>query len=111
VPYQGATIAVLLSPTCSEAAFGDPVKCPRCTQSTSCNNTCGKCEICVGKPLPDPSCTLPPIGQGVDGGSTDGALPPREDSPCPPDVLYCGNGGTCPGGYYCQTGCCIAWIR
>lgn len=116
VPFQGATVNVLLSPACSESSFGDPTKCPRCTQSTSCNNTCGKCEICVGKPAPDPSCILPPVGQGADAGSTTGAdsgttLPPPEDSPCPPGVIYCGNGGQCSSGLYCQTGCCTAWIR
>src|SRR4051812_32372149 len=41
IPNVGS---LLLMPTCTAAKFNDPVACPRCTQSTSCTNTCKRCE-------------------------------------------------------------------
>jgi hypothetical protein len=72
----GSSFAVRLSESCTAASVNDPAKCQRCTPVTSCLNTCGTCEVCYGKPAPDPSCTLPPpgttIGTGGTGGGTGG---------------------------------------
>jgi hypothetical protein len=124
VPWNGAIVKIMLAPTCTAEFFGDPTKCPPCTQSTDCLNTCGPCEICVGKPTVDPSCNLPPPGtiippadSGVPAGDaatppgSDAGAPPPQDNPCPVGVEYCGNGGACPGGMYCLTGCCVSFIQ
>ena len=91
---------IRLAPTCTAADFNDPVKCPPCTQVTQCSNTCGHCEICVGKPTLPADCT-------PDGG-TDGPPPPQCDSDYP---IACGPGTSvpatgCPTGLACITGCC-----
>lgn len=72
---------------CALDVKNDPTKCHPCLQVASCLNTCALCEICVGKPLPDPSCSQQscPVGQQLCGGNT---------------------GLTCPAGYFCLTGCC-----
>ncbi|MFH2005704.1 MAG: hypothetical protein ABI333_03845, partial [bacterium] len=94
----GAVKTVMLKPTCKMGVNGlpdptiinDPYQCPPCTQVPDCLNSCGLCEVCVGKPSPDPSCT-----SGL----------------CPPGIIYCGPGGidpnACPAGSFCITGCCI----
>ena len=116
----GGTKTVLLRDTCQANADGtiDPdqddnndgkLDCPPCTQQPDCINTCGPCEICIGKPTIDPSCYPPPPS---DAGPADAwpydAAPP---SPCDPGVIYCGPGGIdpnmCPPNTYCVTGCCI----
>jgi len=103
---------VMLRDTCKAKPDGtvdpalllDPTKCVPCTQVPDCLNTCGKCEVCIGKPLPDPSCFPSntdggPVGDGGSGGA------------CPPGIIYCGPGGIppdqCPPGTYCVTGCCV----
>jgi hypothetical protein len=120
----GAGFAVRLNATCTAAAFNDPTKCQRCTPVTSCLNTCDTCEVCYGKPAPDPSCTLPPpgttVGTGGSGGGTGGTTGGTgggtggtggSTGPCAPGVVYCGSDpNSCPGGYYCLTGCCIRVI-
>jgi hypothetical protein len=122
VPHNGGTISVVLTPTCNAGSLADPKACPRCTQVPSCLNTCGKCEVCVGKPLPDPSCVLDPpapttdagVGMMSDGGpptpapDAGGTPPPPGETPCPTGVRYCGPGGTaCSGNEVCLTGCCL----
>jgi len=99
----GALKTVMLRNTCKMGANGlpdptiinDPYKCPPCTQVPDCLNSCDKCEVCVGKPSPDPTC----VGDGGAG------------SPCTPGTLYCGPGGiapnACPTGTYCISGCCM----
>ena len=84
--------------TCTIDVVGDPAKCKPCTMVPGCGNGCGKCEVCIGKPLPDPDCV--PDG-GYDGGVT---------GQCPAGVQPCGLQGQalCPGGSYCITGCCRA---
>ena len=126
----GVNFGVRLSSTCSVASINDPTKCERCTPQVSCQNTCEKCEVCFGKPSPDPSCVIPPpsdggaggtgggtggtggsAGAGGSGGADAGAggAGGGGESPCPPGVNYCGPGGVsaCPGGAFCVTGCCI----
>jgi len=121
----GAPNAIYLAPTCTAAAFNDPTKCPPCTQVAACNNPCGHCEICVGKPTLPPDCFPPPGtggGTGTDGGaggmSGAGGAPGTGgaggDVPCSGQP-YCGPGGidptTCPASTYCITGCCIPIVQ
>jgi hypothetical protein len=113
----GRDFAVKLAPTCNAGAFDDPAKCPRCTQVTACMNPCDKCEVCMGKPAPDPSCAPPPGppapppgGSGGSGGQNP-PTPPAGPS-CPAGSISCGAGGqvaasACPPGYWCTTGCCV----
>ncbi|MCL4754790.1 MAG: hypothetical protein KJ015_31845, partial [Myxococcales bacterium] len=66
----------------------DPANnCHKCVQVPSCLNTCGNCEICVGKPTLPPECT---------------------EQTCPVGQQKCGLPGQqpCPAGSYCVTGCC-----
>ncbi len=135
VPSNGATRAVLLVAGCTAKDFGNPLACPVCTQQASCINTCEKCEICVGKPSPDPSCpsipggqpplpppppppgvdAAPPPAPGVDAGPP-GPTPPAPQ--CPPGIMSCGPGGqvatngcATAAGYFCQTGCCLKFVQ
>lgn len=70
------------NPTCTLADITDTTKCPRCTPVTSCLNTCGKCELCVGKSTVPPECYTPPgqdagvsdSSSGYDAGVNDGAI-------------------------------------
>ncbi len=93
----GLDAPVRLEPSCTAADFGDPTKCPRCTQVIQCLNPCGHCEICIGKP------TLPADCQ------TAGGQPPYE---CPGVAPACGRYGItpsqCPCGTSCVTGCCLS---
>jgi hypothetical protein len=97
----GAPTPIKLASTCTAADFGNPAKCPTCTQVTQCSNTCERCEICIGKPTIPADCAPP------DGGTDGGPPPPMCDSDFPP----CGPGTNipadgCPTGQGCITGCC-----
>ncbi len=76
--------------TCTEDVLDDPSLCRPCTPVPSCFNDCGPCEVCAGRPTPDPSCN---------GGG------PR----CTLGRPACGQIGeaACNAGSYCITGCCI----
>jgi hypothetical protein len=90
----GQTEAVRLVPTCTAADFGDPVKCPRCTQVTQCMTPCGHCDYCIGKDTLPADC------------ATDGGTPYN----CPEGYIACGQYGVpatqCPTDTTCVTGCC-----
>ena len=91
----GAPNPIRLAATCTAADFGDPTKCPTCTQVTQCANTCDHCEICIGKPTLPADC------------ATDGGTP----TPTCGAWLACGPGTPlaatdCPANYGCVTGCC-----
>ena len=124
----GSTIKhLLLSNSCNV----DGTKltgCTECVPSTTCVNTCGKCELCAGKTLNDlpPECFVSPVADAgtptsgdagsstpSDGGSSDsGTITPP---PPPPPSYTCDNGEqvcgadlpACPQGALCQFGCCI----
>jgi hypothetical protein len=92
----GVDHPIRLDATCTAAAFGDPIKCPACTQQTSCMKTCGPCQLCLGKTTLDPSCT-----------STDGGVPTPT---CEPGQVVCGtNPNLCDETTTCITGCCVPW--
>jgi hypothetical protein len=84
--YLGSTDAAGVN-TCTIESLGDPTKCSPCTQVPGCLNTCATCEICVGKPVPEPECECQVCrdGQQLCGG------------PC---------GTPCAPGFFCNTGCC-----
>src|SRR5262249_38697191 len=42
--------------TCTMAGLMDPTLCQPCKPVQACLNTCGHCEICVGKPTLPPDC-------------------------------------------------------
>jgi hypothetical protein len=103
----GAPTPIRLAATCTAANFGDPTKCPPCTQVTQCNNPCEHCEICIGKPALPADCTTSTPDAGADAG-TDG--PPPNN--CGSDYVPCGPGTPTPAdgcgpSYGCITGCCI----
>jgi hypothetical protein len=109
ITVAGQTVDVRLVSTCTAAKFGDATACPRCTQSPACVNTCEKCEICIGRPAPDPSCV--PTGGGADAGSDSGG---GASGQCAAGVTPCGPGTAtaatgCGAGFYCQTGCCVQY--
>lgn len=112
-------------PTCTLDDVTDPILCHPCTPHPTCVNTCGRCELCLGR---DPS-TIPadcfPPPPPVDGGTpTDGGTPPDGSTPvdagtpidmgppppprCDSTHQPCGLPGdpACPASWYCLTGCC-----
>jgi hypothetical protein len=88
---------------CTIANIDDPDFCHPCAPVQDCLNDCEPCEICIGKPEPDPGCGE---GGGGAGGSGAGGSPPGGQ--CPDTVQECGLQGQepCPAGYFCNTGCC-----
>ena len=87
----GAPTPIRLAATCTAADFGNPAKCPPCTQVTQCSNPCDHCEICIGKPTLPADCTTDDAGR-------------RDRRPAPPpnncgsDFVPCGPGTPTPGG-------------
>jgi hypothetical protein len=118
----GETANVRLVTGCTADKFGDPTVCPRCTQNTECVNTCEPCEVCVGRPAPDPSCgggggtTDGGTGGGdTDGGTSSGGPDAPPPPQCPDGMMSCGPTGQvpydgCGSGFYCQTGCCVRFV-
>ncbi len=128
--YLG-TIDASGTATCTLDAVSDPVACRACTPHPTCVNTCGRCELCLGRDpstIPADCFPPPPVDGGVpdasvppsDAGTpTDGAVPPTDAGtptdagpPPPPrcDSTHqpCGLPGdaVCPASFYCLTGCC-----
>ncbi len=87
--YLGSSQSTQSPGTCNMNTLNDPTKCKQCVQVPSCLNTCGNCELCVGKPTLPPECT---------------------EQTCPAGKQKCGLPGQspCPSGQYCVTGCCAA---
>jgi hypothetical protein len=87
----GGVYRFIGSPGCN---LSDLDSCSPCTKVDSCLNTCGKCELCLGK-------TTLPAECGTTG--TD------EDKRCEDGVQPCGLPGddACAADTYCITGCCI----
>jgi hypothetical protein len=82
---------VRLAETCSLGELDDTDKCPRCMPEHTCENPCGRCELCPGKTLAD----LPKDCAGSGPGFT------CEDGPvCSPEL-------PCDSSSYCSQGCCI----
>jgi hypothetical protein len=86
--------------------------CHRCIPVPNCFNSCGRCELCLGRTLDDlPADCFPPdagVPQVPDGATPiDGGYTPV-DVCDDPDRQDCGAPGlpACPPGEYCITGCC-----
>ena len=134
LPTSGSsTVNVRLSPDCTPATINDPAKCVPCKKSTTCNNDCGHCELCLGKTTLPPDCGTGGTGgtgtggtggttggtggtTGGTGGTTGGTGGAGGSggvcvSPiCPAGVRSCGVAclPACPTGTFCLTGCCTA---
>jgi hypothetical protein len=89
--------------TCTLADINDAELCRPCTPAGNCLNTCGHCEICLGKPTIPLDCGAG--GSGGGGGSDGGER-------CPAGKQVCGLSGDepCPAGSFCLTGCCTEII-
>ena len=85
----GAPTPIRLAATCTAADFGDPAKCPPCTQVTQCSNPCDHCEICIGKPTLPADCTT-----GDAGRAAPTARPAAQQ--CGSDFVPCGPGTNTP---------------
>lgn len=90
---SGELIHVQLVDSCTLAKSDDTAACPRCTPHPSCNNDCGRCELCLGKRLAD----LPSdCKKGTGPGYT-----------CDEGVAVCSSTSPCGYGFYCHQGCCL----
>jgi len=106
---DGVDHPIRLDPTCTAADFGDPTKCPVCTQQTSCMKTCGPCQLCLGRTTLDPSCTT--SGAGGAGGSSGAGGSGGPQPQCLSDQIVCGtNASLCPERTICISGCCEVMI-
>jgi hypothetical protein len=55
--------------TCTLDALTDEDACPPCTPHGNCYNSCGHCEICVGKPTLPEDCFAPDAGPVPDAAT------------------------------------------
>ncbi len=95
--------------TCTFADATNPELCKPCTPNEDCLNTCGRCELCLGKTEIPADC-FPGTGGsgGMGGGGGSGGTGGSSDR-CSSGVQACGLPGDppCPAGGFCLTGCCI----
>jgi hypothetical protein len=90
---SGELIHIQLVDTCTLAKADDTTACPRCTPSASCDNACGRCELCLGKTLADlPADCRTSSGPGY---------------ACDEGRDVCNSANPCPYGSYCHQGCCL----
>jgi len=90
---SGELIHIQLVDTCTLANADDTTACPRCTPSASCDNPCGRCELCLGKTLADlPADCRTNSGPGY---------------ACDEGRDVCSSANPCPYGSYCHQGCCL----
>jgi hypothetical protein len=87
---DGRIVHVQLAESCDLTRLDDAQSCPTCQLNPSCQNRCGRCELCLGKTNAD----LP----------TDCASGSHE---CEGGLSVCDNAQPCPPGYYCLQGCCL----
>ena len=123
---QGVPHDVRLSSMCSVARVNDRAACPPCAKVPSCDNPCGRCELCLGR---DPASLPADCGSGSGSGGSGGAAGGGMGSGgsggaagdgggsglrCPGTQVPCGPGGVdpsrCPADTFCVTGCCIPTI-
>lgn len=100
---------VLLGGSCS--IDGNSLNgCTECVPSTTCVNTCGRCELCPGKTQVDlpADCAAAPADGGVVMGERDGGIVVPPVPTCDEGEASCGAGlPACTGGRGCTFGCCI----
>jgi len=67
---DGTTVDITETPTCSLSKLDDTAACPRCVKNAQCGDTCGECELCLGKTLADlPAKCTPSAGTGGSGNA------------------------------------------
>jgi hypothetical protein len=105
--YIGSENDGVEGPTCTLENVLDESLCHRCIPVEDCVNTCGHCELCLGKTELPPDC-FPQDGGLPDGSVPDGGFPDGGTPQCPDGAQACGLPGQdpCPSGWYCITGCC-----
>jgi hypothetical protein len=82
VYVAGKAHDVLISDSCSTEKINDASACTPCTRSTSCQNECGECELCLGKTLDElPAKCFTTPGQPPVPPSSDPPAPPTSDPP------------------------------
>ena len=91
---DGELVHIQLVDTCTLANAHDTAACPRCTPHASCQNACGRCELCLGKTVAD----LPADCRTASGPGY----------VCEDGRALCSSASPCPYGYYCHQGCCLA---
>lgn len=90
---SGELIHIQLVDTCTLAKADDTTACPRCTPSASCDNPCGRCELCLGKTVADlPADCRTSSGPGY---------------VCDEGRDLCSSTTPCAYGFYCHQGCCL----
>lgn len=116
---SGQSVDILLQDSCSLERIGDTQACPRCTQSASCGNACGECELCPGKTAADLPASCNPVPQ-MPAGDPDGdptgepSDPPAEPAAPTPTCdgrTACAAQADCSSGEFCSLGCCLAVIH
>lgn len=100
---NGQTETVVLGGECS---LDDLSNCQTgCVLSENCANSCGRCELCLGKTVAD----LPADCYATDDmGNPDPTTPPQS---CDDGEQPCNGTPDCPTNAYCQLGCCIVVIN
>lgn len=113
---DGTSTNILIGGDCSTAEIDNPDVCTQCVQAEACVNTCGRCELCLGKTIDDlpADCFDDP---GDDAGTTDGGTSTDDmggggggGATCDDGEQVCQLNSECPSGYYCQLGCCLPII-
>lgn len=89
----GEHVFIELRDSCSIARLDDLDSCPRCVPSTSCQNPCGRCELCVGKTE-----DMLPADCKHDAGPA---------YSCDDGFSACTTTADCRSSEYCQLGCCL----
>ncbi len=130
---QGQVHNVVIGSECSDENLDDPTKCMTCTPTDQCGNTCGECELCLGKTIDDlpDTCFMtspdPDMGSGTPGSDMGGGTPGSDmggttgsdmggSNPgnpgytCDDGQAYCSESYECDDGsgvsWYCLQGCC-----
>lgn len=77
----------------ADCSLDDIGNCTTCTPSTQCMNTCGECELCLGKTVDD--------------------LPEHcgQTHTCEGGEPVCDTNSDCGSNAYCQSGCCLPVVR
>jgi hypothetical protein len=122
---------VEISSTCTYADVDDPQKCPVCIPNAACENTCGHCELCIGKTELPADCMNTGTGgsTGAGGASSSGGAVSSGGAAgsagsggyagqcivptCDTGAQGCGVAcaPSCLPGWYCLTGCCIPYLQ
>jgi len=103
---DGETVDILTTSSCSIEEIDDEGKCPRCTKTSFCENTCGECELCPGRDESDLPEDCQP--EPSEGGST--SEPPPVYT-CDGGAQVCSETIPCGSSYYCSLGCCVPIVR